>query len=307
MANRELDTTSVGLLVPAILERHASATVLAAFERSFYLEAGRDLIAIGDASLHDGPLNIRLRTEEARAALTAELGIVPGQHWQVRRQQLGREGGVIIDLETASIWQPDPIAIRVDNDRLRSSFDRLYRCLSLIQLPQGSLIHLVLDGATPKSPVERAAALSLTPLLQALCSGFSGSPAIDVTPAIDLLGLGPGLTPAGDDLLAGLLIACRTLGENDVAGQIGEALLDAGAARTTDISLAHLRAAALGYGAAPLHDLLTALLADKPLLVDQALDAASKIGHSSGFDAVGGIILTLRAWLDAGHLRSPSN
>lgn len=293
-----LEAASIGLLVPPVLTRHERAAVLAAFERSFYLEAGRDLITVGAASLHDGPLNIRLGTTE-NTAFTTDLGVTPGQRWTIGPHRLQPEEGPIIQLETASIWQPAAPAGAVAFDRLTQGLGHLRRRLAEVPLPEGSLIRLVLDGSTPENPVERAAAPLLQHLFQALSSGFAGSSTVDVEPAIGLLGLGPGLTPAGDDLLAGLLIACSKLGERHVARRLGDALLYAAPERTTCISLAHLTAAAAGYGAAPLHDLLDGLVRSERAEMDRALDAAAKIGHSSGFDAVGGIILALRAWLDA--------
>ena len=73
----------------------------------------------------------------------------------------------------------------------------------------------------------------------------------------------------------------------------------ASAARTTPISRAHIEAAAKGYGASPLHRLLNALTADRRAELAEALDAVAKIGHSSGMDAIAGMVLALNAWLQA--------
>ncbi|MGI9498623.1 MAG: DUF2877 domain-containing protein, partial [Geminicoccaceae bacterium] len=136
-------------------------------------------------------------------------------------------------------------------------------------------------------------------LRRSLSAGFSGADDLELRPAVDLLGLGPGLTPSGDDLLAGLLITCHRLGERPVAWRVGDALLRAAPERTTRISLSHLAAAAAGGGAAPLHGLLEALAEGDRVEIVRTLDAAAKIGHSSGYDALGGIILALQAWLNA--------
>ncbi|MGI9500399.1 MAG: hypothetical protein ACR2P3_10185, partial [Geminicoccaceae bacterium] len=149
-----LEAGSIGLLVPRILGRPGSATVLAAFERSFYLEVGRDLVAIGAAALHDGPLNIRLRAS-GNGALTADLGIQPGQRWTIGQQRLQRDDGAIIALESASIWRPTAPMSVVDRDRLTRGLDRLRRHLTEIELPESGLIRLCLGGSTLCSPVER--------------------------------------------------------------------------------------------------------------------------------------------------------
>ena len=74
-----------------------------------------------------------------------------------------------------------------------------------------------------------------------------------------LIGLGPGLTPSGDDLLGGVLITLRALGWPQAADTLGCWLLPRARARTHAISYAHLACAAGGEGAAALHDTLATL------------------------------------------------
>ena len=60
MWGRVLDAASVGVLAGEALRRPGEAVVVASFEHSFCLDVGGTLITIGDGSLHDGPLNVRL-------------------------------------------------------------------------------------------------------------------------------------------------------------------------------------------------------------------------------------------------------
>lgn len=103
---------------------------------------------------------------------------------------------------------------------------------------------------------------------------------VDAAPA-DLLGRGPGLTPAGDDVLAGLLVALHHAPalRDGVAGQV----LRRAARRTTALSAGLLRLAAAGHGVPALLDLADVLAGHGPAdRVGAALDRLLAVGHSSG-------------------------
>jgi hypothetical protein len=106
-----------------------------------------------------------------------------------------------------------------------------------------------------------------------------------------LLGLGPGLTPSGDDLIGGALVALHALGYPELADRLAVALLPAARERTNAISLAHLAAAADGEGSAALHEALGALSAPGTPGLGERLRAVDAIGHSSGWDALAGATL----------------
>jgi len=275
--------------------RGGQATVIARFARSFCLKLDATLITVGDGTLPDGPLTIRLNGA-GNVNLISALAIETGQLWRASSHRLRRADGLIIDLRHATTWQPDIPSTAPDRATLAAGLHHLRHLLHRRNLPEDGLIRLVL-GAHAKTPTERLAAPIITNLrsqhLTQVTPGAAGA----------LLGLGPGLTPSGDDLLAGLLITCHHLSAAHIANQLGPSLLSAGAARTTPISLAHLAAAARGYGSAPLHDLLNALVTNDRVIMEEALDATAKIGHSSGMDAIAGLVLASTAWLRAGDQR----
>jgi hypothetical protein len=107
-----------------------------------------------------------------------------------------------------------------------------------------------------------------------------------------LIGMGPGLTPAGDDFAGGALIALRAAGRTAQADRISAWALALAKKGTGKISRAHLRCAAAGEGHEALHELLRALHKGKQA-IDRALAALSRVGHSSGRDAAAGALLTL--------------
>lgn len=104
--------------------------------------------------------------------------------------------------------------------------------------------------------------------------------------------MGSGLTPAGDDLIGGALIALRALGMNRIADRLATWALSLARSRTNRISFAHLACAAAGEGHEALHHALGAILAGRKDLLKE-LSALKRIGHSSGMDALNGALLAL--------------
>jgi Protein of unknown function (DUF2877) len=119
-----------------------------------------------------------------------------------------------------------------------------------------------------------------------------------------LIGSGPGLTPAGDDLTVGFLAGLfASLGDDPAKRRFLHGLgaaVAAALANTGEISRAYLEHAALGSVAEPLARLAGAIGAGLPAAeVERATDRALEVGHSSGGDGVFGLLVGLRAWSSA--------
>jgi hypothetical protein len=118
-----------------------------------------------------------------------------------------------------------------------------------------------------------------------------------------LLGRGPGLTPAGDDALAGFLIGARTFGLP--ASGLRNAIAALAPARTTALSAALLRHAAEGEcidEAAELAAALTGRGAPGP-----ALQRLLRVGHTSGAALACGLVAVARAAIAAANQGSESD
>ncbi|MEJ5197886.1 MAG: DUF2877 domain-containing protein [Anaerolineae bacterium] len=118
-----------------------------------------------------------------------------------------------------------------------------------------------------------------------------------------LIGLGPGLTPAGDDFVGGFLFAWRHLGD---AGAIAwdqqpvDDLIAWARDRTNAISHVFLRDLADGQGPEPLHDLLCALLErDARESPATCADRLRRVGSSTGAQLLGGALTALRLFIAA--------
>jgi hypothetical protein len=101
--------------------------------------------------------------------------------------------------------------------------------------------------------------------------------------AAGLIGLGPGLTPSGDDYFGGMLIALRALGRDAQADALWRWLQPKLASGTSALSAAHLEAAAAGEAHEAVH---AALQGD--------LSGLDHVGHSSAWDAFAGAAAVLR-------------
>jgi hypothetical protein len=108
-----------------------------------------------------------------------------------------------------------------------------------------------------------------------------------------LLGLGPGLTPAGDDVLAGALVTYAHLGPPLPALA---ARVRARADATTALSADLLGHASAGRAAPPVVGLLDALVGARA--VGPALDDLLAVGSTSGSDTATGVLLAARVLAD---------
>lgn len=111
-----------------------------------------------------------------------------------------------------------------------------------------------------------------------------------------LVGLGDGLTPAGDDFLvgymAGLWSASRKTAFDAVREAIGDAVA-ANATRTGSISRHYLEAAIEGEVSEPLARLAAAIGHGKTRETEQAVAAALAVGATSGAAASHGLLLAV--------------
>lgn len=112
--------------------------------------------------------------------------------------------------------------------------------------------------------------------------------------ARSLMGLGEGLTPAGDDWLVGMLAALHRLGQRWALddGRLASILVNEAPARTTTVGAAFLGHALAGEFSEVLRDLVTAVSLPRALAAGERLAA---MGATSGADTLAG----LRAALDA--------
>jgi hypothetical protein len=136
----------------------------------------------------------------------------------------------------------------------------------------------------PATPLARLAGPALQRLREATARG-DGEGCMEAATA--LVGLGPGLTPSGDDCLVGWLTALRVAGPEPrrLADAVGPGLLARAAGRTSPLSLAFLAAAAAGHVAVSVRRFV--LQPDAT-----GLDGLLGLGETSGADLLAGYLAT---------------
>jgi len=231
--------------------------VCAVFRRSCYVRLNGKYACIGDAALGRGPLNALVAAFEAPPMGAA----------------------VTVSLESASSWAAPPAqrAARPNLAALRSCLDG--------HVPDEGLGCVILG-------VHNALSVHAQPALEAIDRWLAGN-ALG-TEIAQLIGLGPGLTPSGDDYLGGVLVALRWVGRGAQADSLWRWLEPRLAAGTSAISAAHLAAAAGGEAHEALHEVLRDMSAWEAPDLLPALARLDSIGHTSGWDALAGIVAVAR-------------
>ena len=165
----------------------------------------------------------------------------------------------------------------------------LARNLPRLAHPTGFAV--LLAGGVPPFPFDRAVAQ-----VRAFARAFDGGDSQSACEAaLPLLGLGPGLTPAGDDLGAALF-ARRAMAaaprEAAAWARVAARLIEAARERSHPVAAALFRDLATLQSFAPLHRLAAGLAAqaDDDEVLD-AMRALVAIGHSSGFEMLAGFMI----------------
>ena len=272
------------------------ASVFAVFDRVCNIavtpdESGqREIIALVTPQVGDGPLNIVLDDGFDMAAVfpktpvTCEAGQLTVGEWRFA-------------VAVAPQWQPRP-----QWRRLSVAPQRINSLLKLAgqRARAGTLLELVVESGGGKSSGANGTDMLHGAIKEAMASMEAGWRCADarwLNGVSRLVGLGPGLTPAGDDFVAGVMLATWLL--HDTPGLLCRQWLSVVEGRTTLLSQGLLRRAADGECTAAWHRLLATLSAGSCDEGDTIalLDALLSLGHTSGGDALAGFFWMCRLLL----------
>jgi hypothetical protein len=229
------------------------AKVLAAGPAATYMEAGGQVLAIVAAG------GVRLPC----AAMLAAGGRLPasrsGSRLAVGRGAVHEDGRQLVVVRR---WFDPRVRLAGVDGRAVARFAHAVRS-------RGGV-----DALLPHDAVDRLAA---------------GLTSVDAVDAISgLLGRGTGLTPAGDDLVAGALATLRALG-SPAADHLGAAARALAPVATTRLSAALLEAADVGGLVPEAAAVLRALAGGGG--VETAADRLIALGHTSGWHLAAGLLV----------------
>jgi hypothetical protein len=302
MTPATISATSIGGRALAALDRPVAGRVAAVFRSTFYVQAGSALMCLGSCDMPAGPLNIV--TAAPAAEDCAARGLREHLAVAVSRDEIRVDGVCRVDLSGASTWQPAVLGVPPAPERMAQGLVCLRRAAAG-RLPEEGLGRFLDAAYVPDRMhyVSRAAEAALGSagewVRKAVAEGTDGDIAKARWPH-RLVGLGPGLTPSGDDFLGGMMIALAALGAEVPSRALWSAIHWYAADATNPISLAHMQAAADGVGSEGVHRAIAEIAAGNDGDMDEAMSGIERIGHSSGWDILTGIVTTFDAWLAVG-------
>lgn len=271
---RVVPAAAPAMLRDLLLGPPQPARVVAAFPQVSYLEpvdAPASVVAVSTRAATLLPITLVLVADEDGG------GVPPVEAGAAATVGGGGLSVGPLYVHAARWWRPPPPA-RVCAGALLGGVDCLER---------------LLDSVPPPAPVlsSRLAAL------RGACAAYDGAAA--GLAGRRLVGLGPGLTPAGDDVLAGLLVALHRLPTEgrfhreltDLRAPLAAVAVEA-AGHTTSLSATLLGCAARGAAAGPVLEVADALAGRGG--VEPAARRLLAVGHSSGRDLATGLLLGAR-------------
>ena len=288
----------VGAFAKDFFDAPDEAKTIGVFRRSFYAENTFGRVAcIGEQGIGPGPLNA-LCEFSVNVDFTEIIGVGSPVRLQNRLIRLGPK--VKIDASRPVAWEPEPLPDGWDLEFFMGNLPFLVQWIAETGPRDGlaPLIAQVVSGeeSSNEDAFQTVSWKGIADFGHWLSHSLNGEKTLEFpASARRLVGLGPGLTPSGDDFWCGVMIALRAVGCSDILGKVSGSVLKLAEERTNKISRAHMECAAGGQGAQALHETISAMgMADEARL-RSALRELDKIGHSSGWDSLAGVVCVLES------------
>jgi hypothetical protein len=286
-----ITATSVGIVAYDLLSTERKGYLLGSTSRGIYCKTDSKWLSFISFEKFRGPLTITLHEFDGRLEKIpqgATLEISPGQ---IRFPQQE----VTISTQEVDIWQPSPVSGEL--------LARQNRQLRLVEIGKRGIALNSKAGFAPLLPFlldlpnsKGLASTNLTPIEAKILKLQREK----VNPAAEdlssFLGYGSGLTPSGDDLILGFLLALNRWGDAlNLAGDISllnQRVVLAAYEKTTTISANLIECAAQGLADERLIDALDWIVSASTLDSPPA-DGFLSWGRSSGIDVFIGFLLAL--------------
>ena len=295
-----LPAITIGYAVP---DGNFAASVHSAFQSALNLRLNGEnllltLVVSGEADL---PQGIRLDTPEGFSFENFSLG-----------EPVVCKDGILyfekssltVQLSRARRWKCDLPALKFDPAAppVSAAWSLVWEALNERQrLSEAEIVAEELFRESAQMGVLRRAGEAMRDLVDAT-RRYS---LVNTSAVQALIGLGSGLTPSGDDLLTGYLAGlwCTVGSESERAqfiADLGKTIIQL-SSKTNDISRTYLYHAAQGQVSSRLANLIEAISrGENPERLSETAEVAMKVGHTSGMDAVTGLLVGLATWMNLG-------
>jgi hypothetical protein len=281
------------------LNRAEKWHLISAYERSFYCsDKNGNLICIG-RGIGRGPFNLLCSAGE----LWPGDKLSSGKNFKAVKDKFIHEStGITFDTQGASSWDGSLHDTGNTGEHLEEDLHWL-ACRAAQNAPKesfGWLIPPLVSGEPSPIAVQKDTIMGLLHkrVLEATdntsrrpFSSFSTTVETGNTGGLEkLIGLGHGLTPSGDDFLAGVVMGLFKMQKNREAELLACNLYRAAHGKTTTISLAFYRALAECRVAEPYSQFLHILGRAEARERERSLNLVSSFGCTSGWDTLAGMV-----------------
>ena len=289
----QLHAASIGEAIP---RENFDASIQSVFDSAVNLRLTNEdrLITVLLSDHYELPQGIRIATK-ALSLQSLTIGLRAASRGGVLRFE---SSPLIIDLRGAPIWKCRVRDLCTDM-RLPLAQKAWSTALDLLtkgqRLKSTEIIAEDLFQLDVGSPLSQRMSKPVMQLLTA-AEQFDVQDSTDA--AKKMVGLGPGVTPSGDDILIGFLAGLWSMaGGNQTQLSFirlfGNEIIQL-AKQTSEISRTYLHHAAQGQFSSSLSTLAEAIGTGNG--VEQATREAMRVGHSSGMDSVNGLLVGLCVW-----------
>jgi hypothetical protein len=296
-----LTASSIGRVAYNRLKQSEEGTVHSVFDAAINILVSGGLVSLVPEAIERGPLNMTLWLPAGQSRMRS-IGVRGGDKVKVNGSALELGECCLITFDSASIYSPKQkfTASMLSNNEIEANLEVMRKTAALFGNMSGigELLTLILPSKEKAMACKfNIFATSALPRIIDLEQAFASEESKTLNVAVkELIGLGPGLTPSSDDMLAGLVLLCVLYSKNrDRAQQatrlIAQAITREARGRTTILSEEYLRQASSGRGNEPVTRLCTALLTGSGESVERETRRVLQIGESSGTDITLGIAL----------------
>jgi len=298
----EITIVCIGKIADNFLRQANQWFVHSIHSTCFYChDANENVICIGQQEIGKGPFILQ--------------GI-RGSHWpghllpsirsfiMFEDRLISDSGQLQFNLQGAETWATNLLDIRVAEHQLKEDLDWLVRQAREYAPPEslGRLIPIFLNAGGKMVPEEENALsamlqkriLEVIAVIRQRHDIFDSFDITDNTNLLlSLIGLGNGLTPSGDDFLAGIVMGLHKVGNHRMASMLAARLLAAAKGKTTQVSLSFYHALAHDSLSESFYSFLDSIGNNLSSENERLLGDVTRFGATSGWDTVAGIAFIL--------------
>jgi hypothetical protein len=289
---------SLDNLAKVAVENNLFGHVIAVFDSSIYVQITDKIVCLGNKSLKNSPITIITSLPENFSFKTCKLKIEEKVSFFDRNIRI-QNTTFAID-EKTKIWHPAETKYPFMLDNVRQGIRYFHKILQHKDVePRGLSEILFFKNLNVKELNYNKKVLSeISECKRWICQSLVKKNRDCMSRPYwseNLLGLGFGLTPSGDDFIGGVMIGLHICKKVKTAQCIWRHVYKNISYLTTPIAGAHLYAASTGLGPGDIHKLADAILSANAEGMAELVKSLDMIGHTSGWDIFAGVYIVIEA------------